>query len=364
MKKIIALVMALVMTLALGVTAFANDIEKTATIEGWTSGETVDIEKDKEIVLMITGGQKDMIISDVNGHLKFETPTAVTGSDATRFAVSVKAEKVGVTKIQITDKDGNDILNGTYFVNVKDAAVVDPYDGAVFSDVDAVELTGSKVIIDIQGFEGISHEVYNAAANLSPEQIVIKNNTFTLTLNRGDYTKQTLNKHLYFNVLISNAPTATGVTNNKVLNALGNKKADPFYVEIRESGLSKVADKPELVLNMYADADWSNWLKTNNAKNMIMYKYDAKEETITQVRKSLSVDSLLSNKLTSPTTKNGVYFLVDANNAAGSNANTGTGSGSGSNQKPNTNTGANDMLAVAVVFGVIALAAGVSKKVR
>ncbi len=360
MKKIIALVMALVMTFALGVTAFAEEVQKTATIEGWTSGETVEIDKDGEIVLMITGGQKDMVVSDANGYLEFSEVVAVTGADQTRYAVSVKAKTLGLTIIKITDKDGNDILNGNYYVKVKDAAVVDPYDGAVFNDVDAVELTGSKVIIDIEGFDGISHEVYNAATKLSPEQIVIKSNTFTLTLNRGDYTKQTLNKHLYFKVLISDAPTAAGVTNNKVLNALGNKKADPFYVEIRESGLSKVADKPELVLNMYASGDWSNWLKTNNAKNMIMYRYDAKEETVTQIRKSLSVDSLLSNKLTSPTTKNGIYVLTDANNAAGDNANT----GSGSTQKPNTNTGAGDMVAVAVVFATIALAAGVAKKAR
>ncbi len=360
MKKVIALVMAMVMTLALGVTAFAQEVQKTATIEGWTSGTTIEIEKDKEIVLMITGGQKDMIVSDANGYLKFTTPVAVSGEDATRFAVSAKAETLGLTQIKITDKDGNDILNGSYLVKVKEEAVVDPFDGDVFSDVDSVELTGSKVIIDIEGFEGISHEVYNAAADLSPEQIIIKNNTFTLTLNRGDYTKQTLNKHLYFNVLISDAPTATGVTNNKVLKALGNTKADPFYVEIRENGLNNVASKPELVINMYSENTWSSWSKTNNAKNMIMYKYDVKEETISTVKKSLSVDSLLSNKLVSPTTKNGVYILTDANNAAGAGANT----GSGTTQKPNTNTGANDMLAVAVVFATIALAAGVSKKVR
>ncbi len=360
MKKVIALVMAMVMTLALGVTAFAEEVQKTATIEGWTSGATFEIEKDKTIVLMITGGQKDMVVSDVNGQLKFDAPVQVSGDDETRFAVSAKAEELGITQIKIVDKDGKDILNGSYYVRVKDPTVVDPYDGDVFSDTSAVELTGSKVIIDIEGFEGISHEVYNAATNLSPEQIVIKNNTFTLTLNRGDYTKQTLNKHLYFNVLISDAPTATGVTNNKVLKALGNTKADPFYVEIRESGLSNIADKPELVINMYAETTWASWLKTNNAKNMVMYKYDVKEETISTVRKSLSVDSLLSNKLVSPTTTNGVYVLTDANNAAGAGANT----GSGSNQKPNTNTGANDMLAVAVVFATIALAAGVSKKVR
>ena len=111
---------------------------------------------------------------------------------------------------------------------------------------------------------------------------------------------------------------------------------------------------------MYSNANWASWLKTNNAKNMIMYQYNTKEESITTVKKSLSVDSLLSNKVTSPTTKNGVYFLVDANNAAGSNANT----GSGSTQKPNTNTGANDMVAVVVVFATIALATGVSKKMR
>lgn len=360
MKKVIALVMAVVMTLALGVTAFAAEVEKTATIEGWTSGETFEIDKEKGLVIMITGGQKDMVVSDANGIFEFTTPVQVSGGDETRFTVSATAQKLGLTRIQIKDKDGNDITNGTYYVEVKDPDVVDPYDGAVLNDTSAVQLTGSKVILDIEGFEGISYEVYNEAAKLSPEQIVIKNNTFTLTLNRGDYTKQTLNKHLYFNVLISNTPTASGVTNNKVLKALGNTKADPFYVEIRESGLSNVAAKPELVIDMYSNANWASWLKTNNAKNMIMYQYNTKEESITTIKKSLSVDSLLSNKVTSPTTQNGVYFLVDANNAAGSNANT----GSGSTQKPNTNTGANDMIAVVVVFATIALAAGVSKKVR
>lgn len=353
MKKVIALVMALVMTLAVGVTAFAEETQKTAQIEGWTSGSTQEIEKDAQFVIMISGGQEDMTVTDTNGYLSFGEPLIHSEG---RYAVVVKAEKLGLTEIKVVDKNGKDILNGSYYVKVKEATVTDTFTGEVFSDVESVTLTGSKVIINMEGFEGISAEVYNAATKLSPEQIVITNNTFTLTLNRGDYTKQTLKKDLYFNVLISDGPTATGVTNNKVLAALGNTKADPFYVEIRENILSSVAEKPELVLNMYADADWSNWLKTNNAKNMIMYKYNSADETISTVKKSLTVDSLLSNKLTSPTTKNGVYFLVDASNAAGSNANTGTGS------KPNVDTGAGDMMAVAVVFATIALGAIVTKK--
>lgn len=355
MKKVIALVMALVMTLALGVTAFAEETQKTAQIEGWTSGSTQEIEKDSQFAIIITGGQEDMTVSDTNGYLSFGEPV-VQGEG--RYVVMVKAEKLGLSEIKVVDKNGKDILNGSYYVKIKEAATVDPFDGEVFSDVESVALTGSKVIINIEGFEGISAEVYNAATKLSPEQIVITNNTFTLTLSRGDYTKQTLKKNLYFNVLISDGPTATGVTNNKVLNALGNKKADPFYIEIRENNLSSVAEKPELVLNMYSDADWSNWLKTNNAKNMIMYKYNSADESITTVKKSLTVDSLLSNKLTSPTTKNGVYFVVDASNAAGSNANTGTGS----TGKPNVGTGAGSMGAVAVVFVTIALAAAVTKR--
>ena len=87
---------------------------------------------------------------------------------------------------------------------------------------------------------------------------------------------------------------------------------------------------------------------------MTMYSFDASDDTVAVAAANIKVNNSFDNIVTMPTVAGGVYVFVDATNAATSSANV----------KDNVSTGANDMMAVAVVFATIALAAGVSKKVR
>lgn len=354
MKKVIALALTLAMVLAMGVTAFAS-----TSIYADDNVFTVDVKE----VIVIENGVADMKIKDVNGFMTFGEILKVTGS--TSYVVEATGTKLGVTEIVVTDKNGTELATSGKITIAKAAEPADPSTGRnVYDDAAAVAAQGfvSTVVIDITGYEGISAAVYNAATKLHPEEIVIaSDNGFAVTLYRGDYKTTTLKKDIIINVEVMDRYFTEDKDgkqvdmNNRVLAALGNNKADPFYVTVESINLDAVADKAEFEVVLATPVfDFVQWTLTNNSKAMTLYSFDAEDDTVAVVAKSIKVNNSFDNEVTMPTVAGGVYVFVDATNAATSSANV----------KDNVSTGANDMMAVAVVFATIALAAGVSKKVR
>lgn len=356
MKKVIALALTLAMVFAMGVTAFAADIDiETNKVF------TIDVKE----VIMIKGGAEGMTIKDTNGFMTFGNILKVANTND--YVVEVTGTKLGVTAIELYLKDAKEPCET---VNVKIAnppADPDPSeDRNVMDNVAAIVNQGfqSTIVVDLYDdvndtyYEGLSAAVYNAATKLHPEEIVIWGEDFTVTLYRGDYKTTTLAKDIILDVEVADKyfETEKGKTvdmNNRVLAALGNNKADPFYVTVESINLDAVADKPEFEV-MLESEEFYQWAKTNNRKAMAMYSFDKEDDTVAVVAKSIKVNNNFDNILTMPTVASGVYVLTDSTNAASSSANV----------KDNVSTGANDMMAVAVVFATIALAAGVSKKVR
>lgn len=366
MKKVIALALTLAMVLAMGVVAFA-DAATTATINV-VDGKEFTI--DEKVIIKVTADSKEFTIKDANGFMTFGTVLAVEG-EANTFVVEATATKLGVTAIEVTA--GETVLDS---VNVKVVPVEEeePYVGYTFyNNVDEIKAQDfqSTIYIDVDGFEGFTAAVYNAATKLHPEKIVISGEDFAVTLYRGDYKTTTLAKDV--NIVIgvdvadalyvtkkgevvvedTTAGKANTSLNNRVLSALGNTKADPYYVVVESANLDAVADKAELKV-VLGSTEFYQWAKTNNAKAMTMYSFDASDDTVAVAAANIKVNNSFDNVLAMPTVASGIYVLVDSSNAATSSANV----------KDNVSTGANDMMAVAVVFATIALAAGVSKKVR
>ena len=352
MKKVIALALTLAMVLTMGVVAFAA----TTSVDVNDATFTIDVKE----VIVITDGVADMKVSDVNGFMTFGSVLNVTGSSD--YVVEATGTKLGVTEIVVTDKNGNELATSGKITIAKVPADPDPSeDRDVYDDAAAVAANGFKatIEIDITGYEGISAAVYNAATKLHPEEIVIKGEGFEVTLYRGDYKTTTLAKDIILNVAVVDkyVETVSGKVvdmNNRVLAALGNNKADPFYVTVESVNLDAVADKAEFVVDLDAAYDFAGWAKTNNSKAMAIYSFDKEDDTVAVVASNIKVNNSFDYELTMPTVASGVYVFVDATNGATSSANV----------KDNVSTGANDMMAVAVVFATIALAAGVSKKVR
>lgn len=357
MKKVIALALTLAMVFAMGVTAFAADIDiETNKVF------TIDVKE----VIMIKDGAEGMTIKDTNGFMTFGNILKVAGTND--YVVEVTGTKLGVTAIELYLKDAKEPCET---VNVKIAnppADPDPSTGRnVYDEPAEIAAQGfqSTIYVDLYDsvndtyYEGLSAAVYNAATKLHPEEIVIVGEDFYVTLYRGDYKTTTLAKDIIIDVEVADKyfETEKGKTvdmNNRVLAALGNNKADPFYVTVETINLDAVADKPEFVVDLDAEFDFYQWALTNNSKAMAMYSFDKEDDTVAVVAKSIKVNNSFDFEITMPTVASGVYAFVDATNAASSSANI----------KDNVSTGANDMMAVAVVFATIALAAGVSKKVR
>ena len=358
MKKVIALALTLAMVLALGVTAFAASMTLAAEYE---VGETVNFSID------IVAGEKVTKVYDSTGLITFDTPRAADGK-TDLWTVNGKLNAKGYTKIVVEYTDVNEDEQEWKSEVIE---IVDPADEPqagtdylTFADLgyaDEAEFLNdnygySSVILDLEGFDGISADLYNATAKLSPEKIVLVSDVARITLYRGDYTKLTVKKDIKINAMVAVGSewTLSGKDmNNRVLTALGNNNADPYYVAIDTTNLTEVAANPELQINLDSE-DFAQWCKTNNCKAMDVYAFDPADDTVALVAEDVAVNNLFDNVIDMPTLETGYYVLVDAGNSA-------TGS---ANVKPNTNTGANDMVAVAVVFATIALAAGVSKKVR
>ncbi len=360
MKKVIALALTLAMVLAMGVVAFADN-DFTATITGIqrvnADDEVVlnEIEIDSTVMLKIEGITADMKVTatDANGFMTFGAVKEVAGAGC--FVVEATATKLGVTKIVLTDKDGK-----TYTGDAFEIVKADEKDPVADKDVTDVKVNqdGSVVTITV-GKDGFTGADYNEAVKYHPEEIKIVGNGFEVVLYRGDYVTKTQNEKDKF---IIKATVSDKIEdsekeplNNRVLTALGNNKADPFYVTVESVGLDALADKPVFTVDLDKTGyNLDAWVKTNNVKAMAMYSFDEADDTVAVVASNIKVNNRFDNVLTMPTTDAGVYVFVDATNAASSSANV----------KDNVSTGANDMMAVAVVFATIALAAGVSKKVR
>ena len=371
MKKVIALALTLAMVLALGVTAFAASMTLAAEYE---VGKTVNFSID------IVAGEKVTKVYDSSNLIKFDTPRAADGK-TDLWTVNGTLNAKGYTKIVVEYTDVNEDAKEWKSAVIE---IVDPADAPqagedylTFADLGYADEAAflndnygySSVLLDLYDsansdpandvyvyFDGISAEVYNAAAKLSPEKIVIVSDVARITLYRGDYTKLTVKKDIEINAMVAVGSEWTldkKDMNNRVLTALGNNNADPYYVAIDTTNLTEVAANPELQINLDSE-DFAQWCKTNNCKAMDVYAFDPADDTVALVAEDVAVNNLFDNVIDMPTLETGYYVLVDAGNSA-------TGS---ANVKPNANTGANDMVAVAVVFATIALAAGVSKKVR
>ena len=356
MKKVIALALTLVMVLALGVTAFAAN--ETVTVNLLNPAE-YEVGKTYWVSFDFAGATvTDVVVSDVNGKIKFATAQKVSGSD--EYIVSAEIVETGVTQIKVTYKDSAKKAC-TYLdqnlVTLKTAAVVDPDLGIVVDGNVTVTEIGAKIVVDLNGDTGISAATYNAIAAKHPEKILVVDDTFSIEILRGDYTtltvKDTVKLHANVTVADRILDEDGKDMNNRVLAALGNTKADPFYVTVDTDNLSEIASKPVLTVNLDGAA-FDAWCKVNDCKAMDLYIFDETDDTVALVKKNISVNNLIENWLEMPQFDSATYVLLDAGNSASASANV----------KPNASTGANDMVAVAVVFATIALAAGVSKKVR
>lgn len=361
MKKVIALALTLVMVLALGVTAFAAGETVTVNLLAeYEVGKTYWVSFD-----FAGATVTDVVVSDVNGKIKFGAAQKVSGSND--YIVSAEIVEAGVTQIKVTYKDSAKTAC-TYpdprLVTLKTAAVVDPDSGIVTDGNTKVYPVGAKIVVDLDGIDptkpddtGISADTYNKIAAQHPEKILVLGKNFSIEILRGDYTTLTVKEtiKLHANVAVTDRikDEDKNDMNNRVLAALGNTKADPFYVTVDTDNLSEIASKPVLTVSLDG-ADFDAWCKVNDCKAMDLYIFDETDDTVALVKKNISVNNLIENWLEMPQFDSATYVLLDAGNSASASANV----------KPNASTGANDMVAVAVVFATIALAAGVSKKVR
>ncbi len=355
MKKLLTAVVVLSMILTLGTTAFADNTGIEIK-EGETIGITITVDTTKDGVNVI----------DVNGILKFSNPIIISD---TQIAVNVTApEKTAgkLTKIVVQDDKKNVIGGNTeeYVVSVVAPAQppkpVDPEVLPIEKLEESLTVSDNNATINMGEYTGIAAEVYNELKNKNYDKITFAlSNGATWTLTRGDYTKMNVTSSIYFGV--ESSTTLTKVvdgkvvrdeeTENKVLKALGNTKADPFYVVIdSHCNIANVASKPELVVQV-ADS----WLDYNNIFSVKAYSFNG--ETAKKVAENLSIKPS-TGRMTLNLTKAGTYVFVDANtwvNLQGSSNN------NGSTQKPNTNTGANSTAAVVALVVMAGAAVAVKK---
>jgi len=355
MRKLISAVVVLSMILTLGTAAFADNTGIEIK-EGETIGITITVDTTKD-------GVK---VTDANGILKFSEPIIIND---TQVAVNITApEKTAgkITKIVVKDNN-NKIIGGNteeYVVTVAAPAQppkpVDPEVLPVEKLEEALSVKDNVATVTLNGYTGIAAGVYNQLKNQNYDKIVlVLENGSSWTLTRGDYTKMNVTASIYFGVESSTMLTKVvdgkvvrdEETENKVLKALGNTKADPFYVTIdSHCNISNVASKPELVIKV-ADS----WLDYNNIFSVKAYSFNG--ETATKVAENLSIKPS-TGRMSLNLTKAGTYVFVDSNTWVNLQ---GSSSGNGSNQKPNAGTGANSAAAV-VAIAVMAGAAVALKK--
>ena len=362
MKKILSVVLALAMVLALGVTAFAADasyevVGKNATVvkveeKDYANNPITEVKDsagilDYSTIIRVVEGEKNMALFNITANSK-----AKTGD---------------VTKITVTFKDKT---TWTALVEIK-AAPVTPVEKDGLVDKAAVEnlaVVDGVVTVDVGNNVGITASAYNTLKTYNASKIVFVGTNYTWTLYRGDYTKMNISRDIYFGVDV--APVIDAKLENKILKALGNDKAEPLYFELigtatfnakaddadKVVDLSAVASKPVLTLNLKtASGAWSEF---NNKKNVNLYAYNASKETVKELAKSLEIaPNTRELSLTNLDLANGgIHFLIDASTTVKPSTGTTT-------TKPNTSTGANNAAAAIVALVVMAGAAVATKKI-
>ena len=348
MKKILSVVLVLSMVLALGTTAFAA---APATIK---AGETVGV------TINVTGDtSKGVTITDPNGVLVFTEP--VVGADFVAFNITAPAGSEGkIAQFVIKAKDENKTTLASGVITIEEPAKpvapeadkvikLDDLDGYVDSENNAfIEMTA--------GVHGVSADAYNWLKNQNFETINFVGDDYVWTLTRGDYTKMNVTASIYFGVSVNeklykvdeNKKVVEDVAKeNAALKALGNTKADVFYVTINDNvNIGNVASKPELTI-----AAPAGWVTYNNKFSVTAYKYDG--EAAEKVAEALAVKPA-TGAMTLNLTTAGLYVFVADNYTVNPVAPT---------TKPNASTGANDAAAALVAITVMAVAAVASKKI-
>ena len=136
---------------------------------------------------------------------------------------------------------------------------------------------------------------------------------------------------------------------NAALKALGNTKADVFYVSINDNvNIGNVASKPALVISVA-----NTWVNYNNKFSVTAYKFDG--ETVVKAAEGLAVKPA-TGKMTLNLTTAGLYVFVADNYTVNPTA-------PSTSEKPNASTGANNAAAAVVAMAVMAVAAVASKKI-
>lgn len=355
MKKLLSAVLVLSMILSLGTMAFA-------------SGTGIEIKEGETIGLSITVDTTadGVFVTDTNSILKIGDVVKISD---TQIAVAITAPEKSagkITKIVVKNKDGKVIGANTeeYIVTVKAPETSTPSSPAVMEkdqlDSNLTVSADNVATLAMDDYTGISAEVYNHLKNQNYDKIVfVLANSATWTLTRGDYTKMNITAPIHFGAKVSTVLTkmVNGVEvrdeelENKVLKALGNTKADPFYVIIdSKCNIANVASKPELVVKV-DDA----WLTYNNQFSVSAYSFNG--ETVKKVASSLAIKPA-TGKMTLNLTAAGTYVFVGANTAVNP-----IKPSEGGNNKPNAGTGANNATAAVVALIVMAAAAVACKKV-
>ena len=339
MKKILSVILVLSMVLALGTTAFADG--------NWaiTAGKTEGVKYENNVITKANG----ILVSDVNGFLVIDTIVVNDGFVA--FNVTAPATAEGkVAKLVITDNTKDKNVIETLLVDI--TAPEKPVAPQPEDVLDAYDLPdATNLVVDMGELNGISAALYNKIKAKNYETITFVGNGYEWTIVRGDYTKMNVDKAIYFGAELSysikDTETVKGATvENAIMNALGTKQADLFYVTIADNfSLDNVADKPALVVTVN-----TNWVDFNNKFSVTAYKYNG--ETVAKVAEGLAVKPT-SGKLTLNLTKSGLYVFVADNYTVNPTAPA---------EKPNASTGANSAAAV-VALAVMAVAAVASKKI-
>lgn len=354
MKKILSVVLVLAMVLALGTTAFAA---APATIK---AGETVGV------TIPVTGDtSKGVTVADPNGILVFTEP--VVGADFVAFNITAPAGSEGkIAQFVVKAKDENKTVLATGVITIAEAAKPEaPKADAVMTKDEvvaatAVDSTNKATVTMKAGVDGIAAAAYNYLKGQNYESItfVDAEGAYTWTLTRGDYTKMNVTASIYFGVSVSDKLYTLNekkevvedtAKENAALKALGNTKADVFYVTINDNAnIGNVASKPALVIDVN-----NTWVNYNNKFSVTAYKFDG--ETVVKAAEGLAVKPA-TGKMTLNLTTAGLYVFVADNYTVNPTA-------PSTSEKPNASTGANNAAAAVVAMAVMAVAAVASKKI-
>ena len=359
MKKILSVVLVLAMVLALGVTAFAeSDVLAGSIKAGETVGLTIAVNGDTS---------KGVTVTDPNGVLVFTEP--VVGADFVAFNVTAPAGsegKIAQIVIKAKDEKKTNLLDAPIVVFVEEAE--EPaapeadatMDKAAVEAATSVDATNKATVTMAAGVDGIAAAAYNYLKGQNYETItfVDAEGAYVWTLTRGDYTKMNVTASIYFGVEVSDKLykqdenknwVEDTAKENAVLKALGNTKADVFYVTINDNvNIGNVASKPALTIDVN-----NTWVNYNNKFSVTAYKFDG--ETVAKAAEGLAVKPA-TGKMTLNLTTAGLYVFVADNYTVNPTA-------PSTSEKPNASTGANNAAAAVVAMAVMAVAAVASKKI-